>query len=280
MSELVTLQKWLTSIIVRPGMLDDKIRLADKHYLVKNDKVIRSSLRLSSSQKIEIYTKGYILRLLECMEAEYPALNKLLGENLFHTFVKAYLVQLPPNSPDLYNLGESFPAFLKASQPLKTNSDTDDGQMYDLPVELAIFERCIAEVSRIEGLENRAEGTIHSQMPYLFNTIAISISPCLKLLKLQFPLVDFVRDVYNDVEPEVPVKRDSLVCICRKNYRINFNELEGWQWHFLDSLQQRSNYMAAVMDTASTCGIAADTIMADLILWLPVAINLGYVYLQ
>jgi hypothetical protein len=279
MSELATLQKWLTSIIVRPGMLDDKINLADEHYQLKNDKVIRSSLKLSAIQKIEIYSKGYILRLLECMEAEYPALNKLLGQNLFHMFVKAYLVQLPPNSPDLYNLGEAFPAFLKASQPQKNNSD-EDVLMYDLPVDLAMFERCIAEVSRIEGLENRVEEGADNQMPYLFNTTAIYTSPCLKLLNLQFPLVDFVQNVYNDLEPEIPVKQDSFVCICRKNYRVNFHELEAWQWHFLNSLQDKSNYMAAVIDAATACRIATDTIMADLILWIPVAISFGYVYLK
>ena len=277
MSELTTLQKWLTSIIVRPGMLDDKIRLADEHYQLKNDKVIRPSLKLSAKQKIEIYSKGYILRLLECMEAEYPASNKLLGQNLFHTFVKAYLVQLPPNSPDLYNLGEAFPAFLKASQP-KVNTLNENNLMYDLPVNLAMFERCIAEVSRIEGLENRVEEGAGNQMRYLFNTTTIYTSPCLKLLTLQFPLVDFVQHVYNDLEPEVPVKRDSFVCICRKNYRINFNELEAWQWHFLNNLQNKTNYMAAVVDTATICSVATDTIMADLILWIPVAISLGYVY--
>jgi len=260
-------------------MLDDKIRLADEHYHVKNDKVIRPSLRLSSKQKIEIYSKGYILRLLECMEAEYPALNKLLGQNLFHTFVKAYLVQLPPNSPDLYNLGEAFPAFLKGSQPQTNNLDIDR-PMYDLPVDLAMFERCIAEVSRIEGMENRAEESAGNQMPYLFNTTAIYTSPCLKLLRLQFPLVDFVQSVYNEGEPEVPVKQDSFICICRKNYRVNFHELEAWQWHFLNSLQNKSNYMSAVMDTASVCSLATDTVMADLILWIPVAISFGYVYLN
>jgi hypothetical protein len=279
MSELTTLQKWLTSIIVRPGMLDDKIRLADEHYQVKNDKVIRPSLRLSSAQKIEIYSKGYILRLLECMEAEYPALNKLLGQNLFHTFVKAYLVQLPPNSPDLYNLGEAFPAFLKASQP-QTNNSAEGVLMYDLPVNLAMFERCIAEVSRIEGLESRAEEGAGNEMPYLFNTTTIYTSPCLKLLTLQFPLVDFIQHVYNDLEPEVPFKQDSFICICRKNYRVNFHELEVWQWYFLNALQNKTNYMAAVIDTANACKVATDTIMADLILWIPVAIGLGYVYLK
>jgi hypothetical protein len=279
MSELATLQKWLTSIIVRPGMLDDKIRLADEHYQVKNDKVIRPSLKLSAKQKIEIYSKGYILRLLECMEAEYPALNKLLGQNLFHTFVKAYLVQLPPNSPDLYNLGEKFPTFLKASQPQTNNSD-EDVLMYDLPVNLATFERYIAEVSRIEGLENRVEETTGNQMPYLFNTTAIYASPCLKLLNLQFPLADFVQNVYNGLEPEMPVKQDSLICICRKNYRINFHELETWQWHFLNGLQNKSDYMTAVMDAANNCNISTDTIMADLILWMPVALSFGYVYLK
>jgi len=67
MSELATIQRWLTSIIVRPGTLNDKIQLADDHYKLKNERVIRQSGRLASAEKIEIYSRGYFLRLLECI---------------------------------------------------------------------------------------------------------------------------------------------------------------------------------------------------------------------
>jgi len=111
MIELANIQHWLTSIIINPGPLNERIRSADQVYKLDNDKVVRSSYNMNSGQKIGIYARGYVLRLMECMLAEYPAVHYLLGEDLFNTFVRTYLINLPSRSPDLYDLGKNFAAF-------------------------------------------------------------------------------------------------------------------------------------------------------------------------
>jgi hypothetical protein len=274
MSELANIQKWLTSIIVKPGSINDKIVMADQHYGLNHTQVIRPAPNFSSGQKIGIYARGYVLRLMECMSAEYPALQYLLGKELFETFVKAYLVHVPPSSPDLYDLGVSFAAFLKASQPKST-----DGNMFNLPVELAGLERAIAEVSRCKGLEGTSQATeIDDTVLYLFDTGAIRSSPCLKLLKLQFPLAGFVRSVQRGEEATTPVMGESFTAISRKDYIIHMHDLEEWQWQFLKALQTTNDYMSAINITADICRIAKSTLMADLMLWIPIALKFGYIY--
>jgi len=274
MTELAHIQKWLTSIIVRPGAINDKILLADQHYGLKHTEVIRPAANLSSEQKISIYARGYVLRLMECMSAEYPALQHLMSKDLFETFVKAYLVQVPPSSPDLYNLGKKFATFLKASQPKSA-----DDNMFDMPVELAGLERAIAEVSRCKGLEGTSQGTERDDtVLYLFDTGTIRSSPCLMLLKLQFPLVGFVRSVQRGEEAATPVISESFTAISRKDYIIHMHDLEPWQWQFLKALQHTGDYMGAINITAATYGIENSTLMADLMLWIPVALKFGYIY--
>ena len=275
MTELANIQRWLTAIIVKPGTLNDKIRLADEHYQLKNTEVVQPSSRLTSAQKIEIYARGYILRLMECMEAEYPALCHLLGEELFHTFVRAYLIEQPSTSPDLYDLGKNFAAFLKASQP----KNVESAQEFDLPVELAMLERSLAEISRVKGLEGITSNIDHHNgVLYLFDTTNILASPGLILLKLNWPLANYVKAVYKNHETEIPEKQDSYLAISRSHYRISFQEIEQWQWCFLQALQGAGNYTAAVNMAAKQCGLLKDTLMADLILWIPVALNFGYIY--
>jgi hypothetical protein len=277
MTELANIQRWLTSIIVKPGTLNDKILLADEHYGVNNEVIIRSSIRQTSEQKIGIYARGYILRLMECMEAEYPVVCNLLGEELFHTFVKAYLLKLPSTSPDLYDLGYQFPAFLKASQP--QNIDSEQSRQFDLPVDLAILERALAEVARVKGLESNATGShAENELLYLFDNTNIKASPSLKLLKLNWPLADYVKAVYQKQETVMPKKQISFLAVSRLNYRVNFQEVETWQWHFLRNLQASDNYMEAVTNTAEEIKIGKDILMADLLLWIPVALNFGYIY--
>jgi hypothetical protein len=276
MTELAHLQKWLTSIIVRPGAIDDKILLADQHYGLKHTEVIRPATNLSSGQKIGIYARGYVLRLMECMDAEYPALQHLLGKELFETFVKAYLVQVPPSSPDLYDLGKNFPRFLKASQPPNTGYHN---AMFDLPVELAIFERALAEVSRCKGLEGSAhQNEADDSVLYLFDTNTLQASPCLTLLQLQFSVTDFVKSVQRGTEASTPAISESFIAISRKDYIIHMHDLEAWQWQFLKALQHTGDYMASINIAAATCRIENSTLMADLMLWIPVALKFGYIY--
>jgi len=275
MAELEQIQRWLTSIIIKPGALNDRIRLADEAYNLDNGKVVRPSVTMSSGQKIGIYARGYIARLMECMEAEYPAVRYLLGEDLFNTFVKTYLINVPSRSPDLYDLGKDFAAFLKASQP----KNAIDSSMFDLPVELAILERALAQASRLKGLEGQENnhGT-DSQMHFLFGTMSFKASPCLTLLDLQFQLAEFIKAVQQHREAETPEKQQSYMAVSRKNFAVNMHELETWQWHFLRSLQKTDDYMQAVGTASKISAIPQDTLMADLVLWLPIALNSGYIY--
>jgi hypothetical protein len=276
MTELAHLQKWLTSIIVRPGAINDKILLADQHYGLNHTEVIRQAANLSSGQKIGIYARGYVLRLMECMDAEYPAVQHLLGKPLFETFVRAYLVQTPPTSPNLYDLGRNFPRFLKASQP--KNADGTNS-MFDLPVEVAVFERALAEVSRCKGLEDYSlQSETDDTVLYLFDTNTVRVSPCLTLLQFQFPVTDFVRSVQKGTDAPTPVLSKSFTAISRKDYIIHMHDLEIWQWQFLKALQHTANYMDAISIAANACEIANSTLIADLMLWIPVAIKLGYIY--
>lgn len=271
MSELATIQKWLTSIMVRPGNLMDKISAADATYGVSSRDLIVPG-KLTSEERIGIYARGYVLRLMECMRADYPILQNLMGENLFDVFAGAYLVELPSHSPSLFDLGKHFPDFLEASQP------KDASEMFALPLELAKLERARTEVSRMQGLEK----TDH-QMPdtdpmfYLFGNGRFCVSPCLRLMQLDFDLLDFMRQTEKGEEASTPPKDPNFVAVCRKNYAVNMFKLEPWQWYFLREITG-SSQTEAVSSTSQILGIDASTISAELMLWLPVALQRGYVY--
>lgn len=273
MSELANVQKWLTSIMVRPGRLYDKIQAADATYGVDSSQLIVSSEKLGAQERIGIYARGYVLRLMECMRADYPMLQNLMGEELFDVFAGAYLVQLPSHSPSLFDLGQNFPAFLKASQP-KGEVDA----LFALPLELSRLERLRVEVSRSEGLERS-----NHEMPdgdplfYLFSSGNFSVSPCLRLLKSEFDLLSFVRAVEKGEEASVPEKKEMYIAVCRRNYALNMQPLEKWQWHFLQELEVASQ-RAAIRNVSQVLDIDHDALSAELMLWLPVALQRGYIF--
>ncbi|WPV65478.1 DNA-binding domain-containing protein [Chitinophaga sp. LS1] len=277
MSELANIQKWLTSIIIKPGRLNDKVYMADQCYHLNHEKVILSTAGMPAMKKIEIYAKGYVLRLMECMKAEYPALLQLLGPELFNIFASAYLASVPPASPNLYDLGLYFPTFLRGTLPKEKVSE--EPSIYDLPVEVAIFERSIAEASRSKGIEGRGkESTYDNQMLYLLDTTSIRTSPCLILLQLHFPLAEFIKAVQRLENPPTPDIKESFAAISRSGYIVQIGDLELWQWQFLKALQNHNDYLVAISIASQKCGVNSDSLMADLMLWIPLALKSGYIY--
>lgn len=279
MSDLETLQRWLTSIIVRPGALHDKILAADATYNLHTDDVIRSSHTLSSHDRIHIYARGYILRLMECMRAEYPVLRNLLGEELFGTFAQAYLAHIPSHSYSLFDLGTHFPDFLQASQPKNDGQTTEERQQFALPVQIARVERAKTEVYRSKGTENNAPIPAHELSAFfLLEADTLGVPPCLRLLELDFPLIAFIKAVEKGEQPPVPSPQQTWLVISRQNYGINMREVEAWQWYFLKALEQTNNYTQAIATSATASNTPKDTIFANLMLWIPVAVNLGFLY--
>jgi hypothetical protein len=277
MNRLETTQRWLTSIIIRPGRLQDKITAAGKTYQLDTKEMIRPSTRLSAEGRIHVYARGYVLRLMECMRADYPVLRNLMGEELFDTFVQAYLVQVPSHSASLFDLGGNFPAFLEASQPPQSNDGA--GAIFALPVELAQVERTRSEVSRSRGLEGHKNPLPdEDQLFYLFGASSFKAAPCLRLMKLQFEVPGFIKAVEKGEAAAAPGKRNNYVAISRKNYSVSIQEVEEWQWHYLQELTITGDHGASAKKAADESGHREEDIMADLLLWMPVAMDGGYVY--
>ena len=98
------------------------------------------------------------------------------------------------------------------------------------------------------------------------------------LLEMQFPVISFIQAAKNELDLDPPNPRHNYIALSRKNYVVTMYELEKWQWHFLQAMCNGDNYMAAVEVSASACQLAKETILADLMMWMPVAINRGYLY--
>lgn len=278
MSELATIQKWLTSIIIEQGRLDERIRVADQLYRLNSKNLITPSRGMTPDDKIAVYARGYLARLIECMEAEYPVLQRLMGEDLFDFFCRAYLVNMPSDSPDLYDLGRDFADFLEASQPGTGTGDADDAK-FDLPVDIARAERAFSEVSRGRGTEekNVGDALAGNQMLLLFQ-VSLHVSPCLQLLQMRYAVIDFIKAGQHGREAPIPEKRDNYIAVSRRNYAVSIHELEPWQWHFLNAMARDAGHIAAVETAATACLLSKDSLLAQLMVWMPIAVNNGYLY--
>ena len=68
--------------------------------------------RLDAKGRLDIYANGYRLRLIEILDADYPALHTLAGDLLFDQLARAYIAAHPSVFPNARWFGVHLPRFL------------------------------------------------------------------------------------------------------------------------------------------------------------------------
>lgn len=276
-----TLQHWFASILVNPGRLPEKIANAEKQWQLSTNELIKGDERVTMETRIGVYATGYMLRLLECMQADLPSLYTFLGEQVFDLFAKAYLLEQPSKSFSLYQLTANFADFLDRTRPPMNPEYLEMEAQYDLPAELVRMERARLAVILSKGTEG--ETPSYNLDFFSFFTGAemqLQAHPALQLLTQKMPLIDFYRQVMNEQNPEIPAFKTTYVAATRLNYKIQFYELQHWQYLFLEYLQAQNTTVQlhdAIHAVAEKSGIEKGNLLSDIGLWLPNAVQLGLV---
>lgn len=71
---------------------------------------------LGRQTRLDIYANAYRARLHEALEADFPVLNAMLGEQVFHSLGLEYIQQHPSDNPSLRWFGRHMPGFLAAHE--------------------------------------------------------------------------------------------------------------------------------------------------------------------
>lgn len=269
---LARLQAWFLTAMTAPGGALRGMELAQHQHGLREDEVFKSAA--GRQARLHIYADGYVQRLLECLQSDFPVLRKTMGAELFDFFARVYIWRHPSRSPTLYDLGGGFADFLAASQPPGAS-----GQLR-FPLELARLERARSEAGRAEGLEQRARSML--DVGWLIGgETPIRLAPCTRLLALSFPLHTFWREAQAASEDAMPPQPEagsgpSHVAIARRDYRLSMHSLLPWQFHLLQAAQQpAASLQAGALHAARACDSPVEQVLADAMLWLPLAAAAG-----
>ena len=274
---LSLLQQWMKTVVTEGGGLEEKLRAAARRHGLRAEDVVAETRGLSARERLGVYTGGYVLRLLECMRADFPCLRGFVGDPVFDAFAKAYLITRPPGSHSLYDLGADFPRFLEETRPEGERFDAGLADMLDLPAELARIERARSEAVRARGTEDDPAAALPlSPFAVFGEELTLQATPCLRLLEMKFPLVDFLRRAERGERPEPPAPHPSFAAVGRANYRVHTEELAPWQFAFLKACESPAPVYKAVRAAALGVGSEPSRVLAEAALWLPVAFDLGF----
>ncbi len=275
-TNLHDIQQWMMTVLMTPSNLQDGLTAANQTFHTHENHLIAQAAGADRFTRLSIYKNSYLLRLQQCLEADYPALLNLMGAELFQFFSSAYIWRYPSRSTTLYDLGKDFPDFLRQTQ--SSLGDSAEHQ-YLLPIELAYLERKRTETLRAKDFDDSAPpSTIIGFSPISPTYSAITLSPCLRLVKSSYPLKTFIEAIdAGESSPELPAVKDSYLAITRKHYRAIMQDIEAWQYYFMLSLQQGNKLDDSVQFAALNTQQDPEDIRQELIFWLPLAADMGFI---
>jgi hypothetical protein len=269
--DLGVLQRWMLSAVTTPGGVAEGVRIGRERYDLEVSDTVRGSNRLSAEARLDIYARGYLMRLLECLRAEFPILLALVGDQVFEMFATSYVWGRPPRSYSLYDLGAGFAAFLEETRP-----PSGPGALEALPASLARFERARAEVWRARGLEKEPAHHAAEAFSLMISGTPMALPDSVRLLRLEFDFTESIAAVNRGKRPDPPRAADTCYAIARSRYRVRTHVLQPWQYELLRACaEQGMPLQAACEQAARATGQETGQVWAELLVWLPTALDGG-----
>ncbi|QDT93540.1 HvfC/BufC N-terminal domain-containing protein [Gimesia algae] len=272
--KLDQIQRWMQTVISAPGGIEAGIASeeAQREIPLTDDQlesVITRSSQQTSQERIGIYANAYYARLLECLSEEYAALVAAMGTAAFGAFSMQYLQKYPPASYTLGELGARFPRFMEESRPEpQSNAGTPDWT--DFLIELATLERVYSEVFDGPGIEKQAlltAETLNTVTPEVWPDLVLQLAPCFRLLKLQFPVQEFITSTKRGETPAIPDPKTTCLAITRRDYIVRRAAISEAEFFLLSRLQQGKKVGEAIHDFAEAGLMEADQLAGQLHVW-------------
>jgi hypothetical protein len=201
------------------------------------EKVILPSHTLEPLERIEIYRDMYGVRMVEAIDADFPALATFLGHHKFESLALAYTRRYPSMSYTLNRLGDRFPKFIAEEAKVTRRAFLADLARLELAM-TDVFDEAESPMLEADALAGLAPEELAIAR---LRTIA-----ALRLVDTAYPVSEFFDDYRNERELVAPRKRASWIAVHRRDYSVYRMPLTRGGFAMLRSLQEGSTIGEAI----------------------------------
>lgn len=171
--KLAELQRQFAKDLMRPLGRGDRIARGVKAAYIKPNR------RLTSAERLEIYSRSYWYRLIDSMYEDFPGLRAILGPRAFDRLVRAYLADCPSRSFTLRDLGSRLEEWLRKHASFA-------GRKAEIALDMVALEW--AHIEAWDSPEIAVLGPENLLEPG--PAMRIGLQPHLGLLELKYPVDD------------------------------------------------------------------------------------------
>lgn len=191
---LLELQRKFNEALTTPlnseeGISDRTSRGGSMQALVEG--IVKPNDRLSSVERLEIYSRSYWFRILSSLNEDFVGLRAVVGDRKFDALAEAYLAEKPSRSFTLRNLGSRLEAWLRAHPE------------YTHPHEQLALDMVRLEWADIECFDAPEEPTLKlTETQGLGEDPLLRLQPHIQLLELHFPVDNLLLQIREENDEE------------------------------------------------------------------------------
>jgi len=175
-SSLLETQREFFRLISQPMTIREGMRTSTR---AAAEKFIKPNDRLSSFERLEIYTKSYWFRLIDCFAEDFPGVRAIIGAKRFRRMSEAYLTDCPSRSFTLRNLGSRLAEWLQAN-PKWMGGDSQ-----------LVLDMVALEWAHIEAFDAaQLPPVTPEELAQAGSGLPLRLQPYIRLLKLHYPVDD------------------------------------------------------------------------------------------
>ncbi len=182
---------------------------------------------------LNVYQNGYYLRLLEILEYDYPKLRKMVGDDTFYKWGRAYIRAYPSHRFSVRHFGIHFETFLK------THSEAEP-----IHAEMAQFEWYLEVVMDTKDAPHLSMEDLAKIQPEKWIDIQFTVHPSVANIQL-YSNAPMIWAAYNE-EKEIPSVQfsDSPIqwIFWRHDLRGFYQSLDENQYLMFQALQNGQSF--------------------------------------
>jgi hypothetical protein len=257
-------QRWMQAVIEQPGSAEEAVESeAARAELDPGsiEGVILPSQTLTAVERVGVYQGMYLLRMIEALEGDYPAVAHFLGSDGFADLVERYAKAHPSRSYTFNRFGGKFPEYIRDAKWLRRRAVLTD---------LARLERAVTEVFDAPESPAWPAEAIERVPAEAWETAVLRPIAAFRVLSFAYPVNAYLQSVKTENHDHPALsRRASWVAVYRKNYEVWRLDLGRPAYDFLHALAAGRPFGRAVAEAARGLqGSAGDQIHRWLRNWV------------
>ena len=195
---------------------------------------------LTGARRLQVYHNNIFISLTAALEAVYPVIYRLVGEEFFRYMAGEYIHQHPSRSGNLHDFGDKFATFIDNFEPAGTLVYLSDVARLEWAYHV-VFHAAECGYLDVTGLHQVKE----DQYPDL----VFSLNPASQLLASSYPVLAIWQANQEDANnTDAGIDLDaggSRLLIIRRNRQVEFESLSHGEYEFLHALACGKSFSVA-----------------------------------